>query len=154
VKRNLVCNDRRYILLFAETKIEEVKHSGTSVIAAGISREHPPGPSARALSSFRIRCRHPSPPQINIPVSLHRSIDTCNVIMADTELGFAIAFYLYPCGLFVTLFSSQLVRYRYRDAEEPSAAINEKKAEKTHRLYTKLIWIFQLLLFPLLVCIA
>ncbi|KIM93402.1 hypothetical protein OIDMADRAFT_35892 [Oidiodendron maius Zn] len=70
--------------------------------------------------------------------------------MADTELGLAIAFYLYPCGLLLTLFSSQLVRYRYRDADEPSATINQKKDQKAHRLYTKLIWIFQLLLSPLL----
>jgi ATP-binding cassette, subfamily B, vacuolar membrane transporter HMT1/ACLQ len=72
--------------------------------------------------------------------------------MADTELGLAVAFYLYPFGLFATLFSSQLIRYRYRDADEPLAAINEKKGEKVHRLYTNLIWIFQLLLSPLLVC--
>jgi hypothetical protein len=72
--------------------------------------------------------------------------------MAKTELGLAIAFYLYPCGLFATLFSSQLIRYRYRDADEPLAAINEKKGQRAHRLYTKLIWIFQLLLSPLLVC--
>jgi hypothetical protein len=71
--------------------------------------------------------------------------------MADTGLGLAIAFYLYPCGLFVTLFSSQLIYYRYRDADEPSAAIEEKKLHKAHRLYTKLIWIFQLVLSVLLV---
>ena len=71
--------------------------------------------------------------------------------MANTELGLAIAFYIYPCGLFVTLFSSQLLRYRYRDAGDLSAGINEKNDPKTHRLYTKLIWVFQLLLCPLLV---
>lgn len=68
--------------------------------------------------------------------------------MADTELGLAVAFYLYPCGLFIALFSSQLIRYRYRDTEEPST---EKKGQRAHRLYTKLIWIFQSLLSPLLV---
>lgn len=72
--------------------------------------------------------------------------------MANTELGLAIAFYLYPLGLFATLFLSQLTRYRYRDADKPLGVINEKKAQKAHRLYTKLIWIFQLLLSPLLVC--
>jgi hypothetical protein len=72
--------------------------------------------------------------------------------MTDTELGLAIAFYIYPCGLFVTLFSSQLIRYRYRNADSLSVAVNEKNVPKAHRLYTKLIWIFQLLLFPLLVC--
>jgi ATP-binding cassette, subfamily B, vacuolar membrane transporter HMT1/ACLQ len=72
--------------------------------------------------------------------------------MADTELGLAIAFYLYPLGLFLTLFSSQLIRYRYRDAEDSPAATNEKKVRKAHRLYTNLIWVFQLLLSPLLVC--
>ncbi|TVY82207.1 ABC transporter aclQ [Lachnellula suecica] len=70
--------------------------------------------------------------------------------MGDTELGLAIAFYLYPCGLFATLFSLQLIRYRYRDAGEPLTALDEKHVQKTHRLYTNLIWIFQLLLFPLL----
>jgi hypothetical protein len=74
--------------------------------------------------------------------------------MADTELGLAIAFYIYPCALFVTLFSSQLIRYRYRDTEDEPAAIKEKKAQKTYRLYTKLIWIFQLLVSPLLVCMS
>jgi hypothetical protein len=74
--------------------------------------------------------------------------------MADTELGLAIAFYIYPCGLLVTLFSSQLIRYRYRDADILSVAINEKKGSEAHRLYTKLIWIFQLLLSPLLVCVS
>jgi hypothetical protein len=73
--------------------------------------------------------------------------------MANTELGLAVAFYLYPCGLFVTLFSSQLIRYRYQDADEDSAAIEDKKVQKTHRMYIKLIWIFQLLLSPLLVCL-
>jgi ATP-binding cassette, subfamily B, vacuolar membrane transporter HMT1/ACLQ len=72
--------------------------------------------------------------------------------MADAELGLAIAFYLYPCGLFATLFSAQLARYRYRDAGEPSPAISEKKVQKAHRLYTKLIRIFQLLISLLLVC--
>lgn len=71
--------------------------------------------------------------------------------MANTELVLALAFYLYPCGLFVTLFSSQLIRYRYRDEVNPPAGNNAKKTEKAHRLYTKLIWTFQLLLFPLLV---
>ena len=72
--------------------------------------------------------------------------------MADPELGLAIAFYLYPCGLFITLFSTQLFNYRYRDADEPSAVINEKKTQYPQRLYIKLIWIFQLFLSPLLVC--
>lgn len=72
--------------------------------------------------------------------------------MSDTELGLTIAFYLYPCGLFVTLFSSQLIRYRYRDNDKPSATNDEKKAQKAYGLYTQLIWTFQLLLSPLLVC--
>lgn len=71
--------------------------------------------------------------------------------MADLELGLATSFYLYPCGLFAALFSSQLIRYRYR-ADEPAAATNNSKVPR--RLYTNLIWIFQLILSPLLVCIC
>lgn len=90
----------------------------------------------------------------NLVVFITNSIDNCDANMADIQLGLAIAFYLYPCGLFVTLFASQLIRYRYRDAEQPLAAINEKKVQKAHGLYTKLIWIFQLLLPSLLVCLS
>lgn len=80
--------------------------------------------------------------------------DNRDASMPDVALGLAIAFYLYPCGLFIALFSSQLYRYRYRDADDPLAAINEKKDQKAHRLYVKLLWMLQLLLSVLLVCLS
>ncbi|WYZ39997.1 hypothetical protein EsH8_IV_000338 [Colletotrichum jinshuiense] len=66
--------------------------------------------------------------------------------MSGTQLGLEIAFYLYPCGLFVTLLSSQSFEF-YRDrhgATRQSATDDEQK--KASRFYARLIRFFQLIL--------
>lgn len=72
--------------------------------------------------------------------------------MANVELGLAIGFYLYPCGLIVTLFLSQLARYRYKYAGS-GPQVDEKSVEKIQRFYARCAWVVQLGLTPLLVCI-
>ncbi|KAI0509095.1 hypothetical protein F5B22DRAFT_618425 [Xylaria bambusicola] len=69
--------------------------------------------------------------------------------MANVELGLAIGFYFYPCGLIVTLFLSQIARYRYNYAGS-APQIDEKGVEKIHRFYAKCVWAVQLVLTPLL----
>ncbi|KAI0153152.1 hypothetical protein GGR57DRAFT_502890 [Xylariaceae sp. FL1272] len=69
--------------------------------------------------------------------------------MANVELGLSIGFYLYPCGLIVTLFASQLLRYRYQYAGS-TASVDSKSREKIQRFYAICIWTVQLLLTPLL----
>jgi len=69
--------------------------------------------------------------------------------MAGLELGLEVAFYLYPVGLFVTLFAAQLVAYRYRDAGTKQP-VDEKSVEKVEVFYARLIRIIQLLLAPAL----
>lgn len=70
--------------------------------------------------------------------------------MANVELGLAIGFYLYPCGLIVTLLLSQLARYRYKYAGS-GPQVDEKGVEKTLRFYATCVWLVQLALTPLLV---
>ncbi|KAI1756857.1 hypothetical protein F4782DRAFT_283393 [Xylaria castorea] len=69
--------------------------------------------------------------------------------MANVELGLAIGFYLYPCGLIATLFLSQLLRYRYKYAGS-GPQVDEKDVEKTRRFYATCVWLVQLALTPLL----
>jgi hypothetical protein len=66
------------------------------------------------------------------------------------EVGLEVAFYLYPCGLFVTLALSQLVSYQHRHERLP--VVDEKRVEKVNKLHNRLIRLVQLLLPPLLVC--
>ncbi|KAH6622681.1 P-loop containing nucleoside triphosphate hydrolase protein [Chaetomium tenue] len=80
--------------------------------------------------------------------------------MAGVQLGLEVAFYLYPCGLFVVLFASQSVYY-YRkrqrrangdhdhdhDADDDS---DDKEAPVIRRFYARLIWASQFLLSLLL----
>jgi len=71
--------------------------------------------------------------------------------MAATQLGLEVAFYLYPCGLFVTLLSSQSYQF-YRDRHgvtRQNATDDEQK--RASRFYALLIRCFQLLLSLLLV---
>ncbi|CAJ2511445.1 Uu.00g070700.m01.CDS01 [Anthostomella pinea] len=73
--------------------------------------------------------------------------------MAGVRRGLEVAFYLYPCGLFATLFVSQLIRYRSSSrVDDRAAALDEDKdkAERIQRFYAKLIRGLQLLLTPLL----
>ena len=70
--------------------------------------------------------------------------------MASLQLGLEVIFYLYPVGLFATLFSGQLLSFRYRKVARAPAA-DERDVEKIRRLYARIFWCLQLLLTPLLV---
>ncbi|ORY63914.1 uncharacterized protein BCR38DRAFT_433448 [Pseudomassariella vexata] len=70
--------------------------------------------------------------------------------MAALGLGLKVAFYFHPCGLFASLFLSQLIRYRYGTVDNGTATADQKKVEKVQRFYAKLIWALQLLLVPLM----
>lgn len=92
--------------------------------------------------------------------------------MAGVQLGLEVAFYLYPCGLFVVLFASQSVYY-YRerqrrangdhdvdadadaDADDDS---NNKEAPAIRRFYARLIWasqfVFNLLLLASIILVV
>lgn len=76
--------------------------------------------------------------------------------MAGVQDGLEVAFYLYPCGLFVALLVSQSVAY-YRERRRVNLGsssvsdTNEKDAEKISRVYNWLIWVTQTLLCVLLV---
>ena len=72
--------------------------------------------------------------------------------MKSLELGLELVFYLYPVGLFATLFSAQLVSFRYRKVASARApAVDERDAEKIGRFYARIFWCLQFLLTPLLV---
>ena len=72
--------------------------------------------------------------------------------MKSLELGLEVVFYLYPVGLFATLFSAQLVSFRYRKVASARApAVDERDAEKIRRFYARIFWCLQFLLTPLLV---
>ncbi|KAK6083152.1 heavy metal tolerance protein [Seiridium cupressi] len=77
-----------------------------------------------------------------------RAIDS--EMTSGVEVGLEVAFYLYPCGLFVTLALSQLVRYRHRHERVQEEVVDEKRAESVNRLHNRLIRLVQLLLLPLL----
>ncbi|KAF3766483.1 hypothetical protein M406DRAFT_277382 [Cryphonectria parasitica EP155] len=65
--------------------------------------------------------------------------------MAGVQRGLEAAFYLYPCGLFVTLFTSQSIYYyRKRVGKSTSGSSSEEKdAEGIRRFYDRLIWVLQ-----------
>lgn len=73
--------------------------------------------------------------------------------MAEPQLGLKLAFYAYPCLLFLTLLGGQSIQYYYsrRKGSEPSASDAQKqKAATTRRIYEKTIWALQLILSLLL----
>ncbi|KAK4168390.1 hypothetical protein QBC43DRAFT_310178 [Cladorrhinum sp. PSN259] len=79
-------------------------------------------------------------------------------IMAGVQLGLAVAFYLYPCGLFLTLVTSQAIYYfRNRKRQQTSQGqpgqppIDEKTEKEITKFYARQIWVLQLLLALLLV---
>jgi hypothetical protein len=73
--------------------------------------------------------------------------------MALSGLGMETLFYLYPIGVVVILYTSQLLAYlpRYVDT---AGAIQQRNAIKVVRVYATGSWILQLLLVVLLVCIS
>lgn len=73
---------------------------------------------------------------------------------AGVEQGLEVAFYLYPCGLFATLLTSQAIYYyRERQGKQLPAPIAEdaKQAESIRRFYARTIWVLQFILSALLV---
>lgn len=82
----------------------------------------------------------------------------CQLVMAGVQLGLQVAFYLYPCGLFATLLSSQSVDYyrerRYGAGDRSSSGGDDKNAQSIRQFYSKLIWVLQFLLCILLVCVC
>lgn len=79
--------------------------------------------------------------------------------MAAVQLGLEVAFYLYPCSLFVTLLTSQAIYYyreRRRESLGSAAAAgpaDDKDADKIRQFYARLIWVLQFLLVVLLASI-
>lgn len=74
--------------------------------------------------------------------------------MAGVQLGLEVAFYLYPCGLFLTLVASQSIYYyRTRKRQGTSEGQNTTPADDQNisRFYARLIRAFQALLTLLLV---
>ncbi|KAI1638457.1 hypothetical protein F4809DRAFT_600074 [Biscogniauxia mediterranea] len=69
--------------------------------------------------------------------------------MESLQTGLEVAFYLYPVGLFATLFSAQLLSFRYRKASK-APVTDRKDAEKVSRFYARIPWCLQLLLVLLL----
>ncbi|KAF6822397.1 heavy metal tolerance protein [Colletotrichum musicola] len=66
--------------------------------------------------------------------------------MAGTQLGLEVAFYLYPCGLFVTLLGAQSLQFWRERRGGPRQGAPDEKADNLRRFYTRLIWFFQLVL--------
>ncbi|KAK4033439.1 putative abc heavy metal transporter [Parachaetomium inaequale] len=75
--------------------------------------------------------------------------------MAGVQLGLEVAFYLYPCGLFVVLFASQSVSYYRRRQRRANGAddvsdLHDHAAAGIRRSYARLIWAGQFVLSILL----
>lgn len=69
--------------------------------------------------------------------------------MKGVQVGLEVAFYLYPCGLFVTLALSQLARHQRYNARS-SPEVDEKRAEQVNKVHNRIIRVAQALLLPLL----
>lgn len=70
--------------------------------------------------------------------------------MNGVQVGLEVAFYLYPCGLFVTLALAQLARHQRYNARSSPEAVDEKRAERVNRVSNRIIRIAQALILPLL----
>lgn len=73
---------------------------------------------------------------------------------SQTELGMRVAFYVYPCLLFVVLLEIQAVQYywdhRQQKAKTGTAGLSKQKPKSLTRAQVWLIWILQLVLSCLL----
>ncbi|KAK7419930.1 hypothetical protein QQZ08_010633 [Neonectria magnoliae] len=66
--------------------------------------------------------------------------------MAPAELGLKIAFYVYPCLLFIALLGAQSLQF-YRDRHRDSSRdASDESKQKNRPVYTRLIWFLQLIL--------
>lgn len=74
--------------------------------------------------------------------------------MAGVQLGLKVAFYIYPCLLFLTLLGVQSLQFYRNRHGEPRQSVTDaeqkKKAENTKRAFARVIWIFQFVLCLLL----
>ncbi|TDZ15241.1 ABC transporter aclQ [Colletotrichum orbiculare MAFF 240422] len=66
--------------------------------------------------------------------------------MAETQLGLQVAFYLYPCGLFVALLGSQTAQYWRERRGGPRRTATDEKSTSIRTFYNRLIRLFQLVL--------
>lgn len=71
--------------------------------------------------------------------------------MAGMQLGLQVAFYLYPCGLFVALLGAQSVQFWRERRGGPRRDAPDEKAVALRKFYNRLIWSFQLILSAVLV---
>lgn len=75
--------------------------------------------------------------------------------MARVQQGLEVAFYLYPCGLFAALLTSQSLDYfrarRASSSGKTTTSDDPEKAEGIRRFYARLLWLLQLVLSILLV---
>ncbi|KPM37956.1 Heavy metal tolerance protein [Neonectria ditissima] len=79
-------------------------------------------------------------------------MDNSIATMAPAELGLNIAFYLYPCLLFLALLGAQSLQF-YRDRHRDLSRDASDPNQKNRPIYTKLIWFFQLV-FSLLILVS
>ncbi|KAF9870890.1 heavy metal tolerance protein [Colletotrichum karsti] len=66
--------------------------------------------------------------------------------MVGTQLGLQVAFYLYPCGLFVALLGAQSVQFWRERRGGPRRDAPDEKAAGLRKFYNRSIWTFQLII--------
>nr|XP_036587277.1 heavy metal tolerance protein [Colletotrichum truncatum]KAF6798008.1 heavy metal tolerance protein [Colletotrichum truncatum] len=66
--------------------------------------------------------------------------------MAGVQLGLQVAFYLYPCGLFVALLGAQSAQFWRERRGGPRRDAPDEKAVALRRFYNRIIWTLQLIL--------
>ncbi|KAK7423018.1 hypothetical protein QQX98_001308 [Neonectria punicea] len=66
--------------------------------------------------------------------------------MAPAELGLKIAFYVYPCLLFIALLGAQSLQFYRERHRHPSRDASNESKQKNRPIYTRLIWFLQLVL--------
>ena len=88
----------------------------------------------------------------NTSFLFHHPIPPLTAKMGGLESGLEVLCYLYPVGLIVTLYSSQLISYWPRRIGKTGSA-GDRTVKPVGRVYAALLWCLQLLLALALVCI-
>ena len=73
--------------------------------------------------------------------------------MSGTQSGLKVAFYIYPCLLFLSLLGSQSLehyRNRRKGTQLNVSDAQKQKSQNIQRLYNRVIWILQLIVSLLL----
>ncbi|KAF7560548.1 hypothetical protein G7046_g3591 [Stylonectria norvegica] len=87
-------------------------------------------------------------------VNINLSVDQLVQAMANPQVALKVAFYIYPCLLFVALLGAQSLQYyRQRRREANPNAVNDEQKEKAQSIqqrYSRVIWLLQLILSALL----